>query len=312
MQCGNCKNENDADALFCEHCGRDFAGAPETTDKAKGRKLLYIMMAVVVLAVAGVGYYKFFVPSGVAAVVNGEEIMLAEVDGLMQGVANSGSLPPEILSRARYQILNDLITERIAWQEARKAGVRISAREVEEAYDQLAAASGSDRAAFEALVRSQYGGGRAFKRSLERRIAIRQYISSTVSAGVQDPAIAGARVNQWLQDISGRASVRIALVEQLPGANGGCGSGGCGGSGASGCGGSGASGCGSAPKTGKNVSAQGKEARKAALTYWKERYGDDAVEAKVLDFGCHIQVDMIKGTKIAKSLRYQNGEISEL
>lgn len=311
MHCGKCKNENDGDALFCEHCGADLAAVPGGTGPRRGRTALYVLIAAVALAVAGVGYYKFIVPTGVAAVVNGEEIMLAEVDVRMQGVAKDGSLPPEILSRARYRVLNDLITERIAWQEARKAGIRIAAADVDDAYGKLVAASGSDRAAFESLVRSEYGSMRAFRRSLERRIAIRKHIEQTVASGITDPALVGARVNQWLRDISGQASVRVALAEQLPGANGGCGSGGCDSGGCNGSG-AGAGGCGSAPRTGKNVSPQGKEARKAALAYWKAQYGDEAVEAKVLDFGCHIQVDMLKGKKIAKSLRYQDGTITEL
>lgn len=309
MQCGKCKSENDSDALFCEHCGGDLRGQSTSGAEKKNRAFLYILIAAVVVLVGAIGYYKFFLPSGVAAVVNGEEISLAEVDARMQGVPRAEDVPPEILSRARYRILNDLITERIAWQEAKRAGVRIASADIDAAYEQLVASSGDERDAFDALVKDQYGSVRAFRRALERRIAIRRYIDEKIAAGITDSTVVGARVDQWLQEISGKASIRVALAEQLP--TSGCGSGGCG---SGGCGGSGAGtgGCGTTPRTGANVSTQAKEAQKAALAYWRERYGDDRVEAKVLDFGCHIQVDMMKEKRIAKSLRYQNGTITEL
>lgn len=316
MLCNNCRNENDADAQYCEHCGGALAAAPGRGQEQRSRIYLSALIVLVVAAVAAIGYYKFFLPGGVAAVVNGEEISLSEVDAVMRGALGSESLPPEILSRARYKILNDLITERIAWQEAKKAGIRVEPQEVEAAYAQLASSAGNNGTSFEAQVRSQYGGARALRQSLERRLAIRKYINENVTAGIKDPTIAGSQVNQWLQAISARSSVRVALAEQLPGSggggSGGCGSGsGCCGSGSAGGCGSG-KGCSSAPRTGSEASPQAQEARTAALAYWRGHYGDDKIETKVLDFGCHIQVDVVKGEKIARSLRYQNGSISEM
>jgi hypothetical protein len=36
------------------------------------------------------------------------------------------------------------------------------------------------------------------------------------------------------------------------------------------------------------------------------------VTARTTDFGCHIQVDIVKENKVALSLRYQDGAISEM
>ncbi len=313
MLCSKCQKHNDSDAVFCENCGAALAATPAHGVVGKGQRALFATaLAAVILAIIAIGYYKFFLPGGIAAVVNGEEISLAEVNSLMRGAEGIENLPPELVSRARYRVLNDLITERIAWQEARKGGVRAEPAEVEAAYGQLAASAAGGPGAFEAQVRSQYGSVRAFQQSLERRIAIRKYINAQVTAGITDPTIAGARLNQWLQAVSARSSVRVALAEQLPGAaGGGCGSGGgCGTKAGGGCGSGG--GCSSAPRTGAEASPQAREAEKAALAWWRDRYGSEAVAAKVLDFGCHIQVDMMKGEQIARSLRYQNGSISEL
>lgn len=293
MLCGNCKNENDGDAKFCEHCGAGLSVAGDEKAGTKNRIYLYALLALVAVAALAVGYYKFFLPSGVAAVVNGEEISLAEVDAMMRGAGQRNAVPPEQLSRARYEVLSDLITERIALQEARKAGIRLDPAELDAAYAQLASASGRDQASFESLIKDRYGSVRAFRQALERRTVIRKYIAEKLTAGITDPATADARVNQWVQEITGRATVRIALAEQVPASGCGC--------------------CNNGPGGGSTagMSAQAREAQQAALAYWKERYGDGRVDTTVRDLGCHVEVDVMQGRTIAKSLRYQNGTITE-
>ncbi len=49
----------------------------------------------------------------------------------------------------------------------------------------------------------------------------------------------------------------------------------------------------------------------AGLAYWREHYGGEGVSAMVSDFGCHLQVDIIRDGKAVKSLQYQNGSITE-
>jgi D-Tyr-tRNAtyr deacylase len=49
----------------------------------------------------------------------------------------------------------------------------------------------------------------------------------------------------------------------------------------------------------------------AGLAYWREHYGEGEVTAKVGDFGCHMQVDIIRDGRTVKSLQYQNGKITE-
>ena len=54
-----------------------------------------------------------------------------------------------------------------------------------------------------------------------------------------------------------------------------------------------------------------KRAADAGLAYWQEHYGGEGASAKVSDFGCHLQVDIIREGKTVKSLQYQNGNITE-
>jgi len=307
MQCGKCRNENDNDALFCEHCGYSFPEVPAKKgawlkDPYRSAALLFAAAVIV----AGIGYYKYVLPGGVAAEVNGEKITLAELDGVVRSTVPGGKFPAETAGQMRYAVLSRLVTERIAEQEARKAGIRVSPEEVAEALNRAQASSGMDRGRFEAEIAGRYGSMRAFRGALERQLTVRKFIAERLAAGISDPTIVEGRLEQWLREITGRAAVRIVLEEQLP--TGGC----CGGPENAG---PKAKGCDPSRKPGAGgpqATQQVNEARKAALAYWRERYGDDPVEANVTDFGCHLQVDVVKGKSIARSLRYQNGAITEL
>ena len=56
-----------------------------------------------------------------------------------------------------------------------------------------------------------------------------------------------------------------------------------------------------------------KEAEKAALGYYQKKYGNiRGLTAKAENYGCHIQVDILKGGKVLKSFGYGGGEIYEI
>jgi len=301
---------NDNDAAFCVNCGGVLTAAPR-----KGwRSYRYALLLLPVLLVAGgAGYYKFILPSGVAAVVNGEEIMLAELDNLVQPDRKGAEVSAETLGQMRYAALSELITERIVLQEARKAGVSVSDGDVQAAVHDMRAASGLDEKDFAARVTERYGSVSAFRKGLERHLIIKKFIDGTVLAGASGPAEANMRLNQWLQDSTAKAAVRVSLAEQLPASGCGC----CGGGGPAaskqGCDPAKGAKQGCDPKAGaKQVSGQGTVARDAALAYWRNQNGNRPVETKVTDFGCHIQVDIMSNNRIAKSLRYQNGTITEM
>ena len=50
---------------------------------------------------------------------------------------------------------------------------------------------------------------------------------------------------------------------------------------------------------------------KAALTYYQQKYGDSAVSATAKDYGCHIEVTIVKEGQPIKTLTYVNGQIYE-
>jgi hypothetical protein len=309
MECRECGSPNDADAAFCVQCGRPVVSADEKVPARQRKAYVYALLILPVLLIAAaVGYYKFFLPEGVAAVVNGEEIKLSELEAAVSQVRNAAITPETrkddpVFGRMRYQVLNQLITERIALQEARKAGLRVSGAEVADAAAGLRAASGLDEAGFARSVAARYGSARAFEQKLERDLLIRKFIAGRVVPAGADPESARAAMSRWLQKISRNASVRIALAEQWSAAGCSC----CSGGGAPRSGMQGAAGNAGRPSPG-----DAKAAADAGLRYWNGKYGGGAVTARTTDFGCHIQVDILHGNKIVQSLRYQDGIISEM
>src|SRR5512147_927879 len=114
MTCQKCRNANDDDALFCTNCGDPLGTAGAAAAAKPGWNWRYLLLLVPVPAfIAAVGYYKFYLPQGVAAVVNGEEIRLAEVDAAARDITNGRDVPDEMRSRMRFAVLNRMITERI-------------------------------------------------------------------------------------------------------------------------------------------------------------------------------------------------------
>jgi hypothetical protein len=311
MNCPACRTTNDKDALFCADCGTRLPDAP-TSGMVKQRRvyfLAFLFVPIIVIAIA-IGYYKFFLPDGVAAVVNNEEIKLSELDAAvnrMKGMRDADA------AGLRYQALNELITEKLVLQEARTSGITVSRDEIVSAAAAAQAASGLDERAFNKEMQALYGSMAGFEKSLERRLIINRLIKEKIVPSGADPQTAGRAVNQWLRDLSSKAGVRIALAEQMPGAGSGCG-----------CRGKQNNQIGQEQGRPKMNCGQGCQARgqaatnrtspaiDSALQYWHARHGADAVTTRVQDFGCHVQIDIVKNDKIISSLRYQNGSITEL
>jgi len=55
-----------------------------------------------------------------------------------------------------------------------------------------------------------------------------------------------------------------------------------------------------------------KEAKAKALEYYEKKTQKKDVEAKVTNYGCHIQVDIIDNGKVVLSLTYNGKEVQEI
>ncbi len=301
MNCPECRALNDEDALFCTACGKSL-GNTQSKSLSRQRRVYFItLLFIPVVIIAGaIGYYKFYLPSGIAAVVNGEEIKMSELDAAVARLRKSGGAANDSL---RYRALDELISERLVLQEARKAGIAVSKEEIGKAAVEAQAASGLKEEAFKEAVSARYGSMSGFENELKRRITINRLITEKIVPPGTDPQAAGHVVNRWLQNLSARATVRIALAEQLTGPGCSC----CSNRNEAGLK-KGVPGC-AARADAESTADREQAAVNAALRYWHEKHGPDRVTAQSTDYGCHVQVDIIKDTKIIGSLRFQGGSI---
>ncbi len=295
---------NDGDAVFCANCGRPLGGRPpETADNRV--YLIALLFVPIILIAAAIGYYKFYLPNGIAAEVNGELIRLSELDAAaarMQGWR--GAAPADL----RYRALKELIAERLVLQEARKAGVAVSKDEIAAAVAEARTASGLDDAAFQQAMKSIYGSEADYEKDLDHRLIINRFIAQKVVAPGTDPKTAYRMVSRWLQDLPGKATVRVALTEQLSGPGFGC----CNVQGGQPPAMRGNAGYGCAMGAGGQAAAgPTKEAVDAGLRYWHGKYGPGEVTTRAIDLGRYAQVDIIRDNKIIGTLVYQNGTITE-
>jgi len=172
----------------------------------------------VLLLVGWFGYYKFFLPDGIAAVVNGENIKLSELDA---EIVRTQPAPESVTGKLRYQVLNDMIAERLLLQAAIRAKMSVSRDEVIAAAASARSASGLDEKAFEKEVRSRYNSAAAFERAVERDLLVKKFINERIVSSGADPLSARTAVSTWLQEASDKSLIRIALAEN--GSASGCG-----------------------------------------------------------------------------------------
>lgn len=90
---------------------------------------------------------------------------------------------------------------------------------------------GSKSESFAALVTSRFGGAEAFKRTLKEDLVIRRNLDEHVIAGIADPALRQARLNDWYGKLLEKTMVVIfdpTLKAAVEGGGKGCGGSCCG------------------------------------------------------------------------------------
>lgn len=316
-------NEDGGEAGRCEACN-----ATSRSEEGARRPLrMYrpaMLLILIALVIAGLAYYRFFLPVGVAAVVNGESISVSDLDAALgRSRASleerygrdvfSGEEGAIELKKLRSRMLADMIRERVVLQEAQKAGVTAEAGEIDDAVRSLQAHWNLDKSGFAELVASRYNGMQAFRREVAEQLIIDRFMSTHVAGGVSDPAARQSAAEQWFRQAQGRAVVRVALAEQWSASGCACCAGRGGEAPASPKGSTDAPAAASgAAKPSDDRAVLTRKAEEAGLAYWRQRHGDCAARAEARDFGCHFEIDIIKGGRVVKSLRYQDDRVTEM
>ena len=249
-----------------------------------------------------------------AALVNGDSISRTEVRArlnisklMLEKEYGKGLFADEqgsvLLGHLQRDLLEKMVDERLVAQEASRLKIRVDDDRVQQEMQRIGKEIYGNRENFQASLKED-GIPQEYLMNHFRNLLISQEVAKAKAPPETDPA---PYFVAWLEQE--RRSAKVALNQtitplQVSAQGGGscCGSGGGGGTsggsvtgGGGGCGGRGGGGGGCGTKQDGPVDQQLKsKAGAAALAeYRKKSPAEKEVEAKVSDYGCHIQVDIL-------------------
>ena len=302
-KCPSCDGGNEKKALFCVHCGNPLPGRRRTPKKI--RHIIFGVIGLILIGAIGL-FWMGGCESKLVGKVNGEEITRKEFSKRVERakkfyeVHNGQSLfqgeeGKENLNRLKTDILDEIATEKILLQEAKRAGyssapegeIRRQVEAVKEKYGLT-----------DADLKQKMGGGiEDLKEELQKEWLISQFLEKVVLKGDQQNS--ELLFAEWFTKAKAKAKIETyEKFEPVLTAKTSCCRSGCGGS--------------RTQRTQPLDSKIEKEAKAKGLEYYEKKTQKKGASAKVTDFGCHIQVDIIEDGKVVLSLTYKKGEVREI
>jgi hypothetical protein len=297
--CPFCGHGNEKKARFCVHCGNPL---PRRRFSFKNRHVL--LGTISLLIVGAIGYFLFGgLESRLVGKVNGEGITRKEFSKRLEWAKKfyegrygqnlfKGEEGKENLNRLKAEILDEMTAEKILLQEAKSAGY---ASAPEEEIGKQVEAVKKKYGLSDADLKQKMGGGiEDLKEELRKGWIISQFIEKAILKGDQQNA--ELLFGQWFTKT--KAKARIETYEKLQPistARASCCRSGCGG--------------GRAQPLDPKIE---KEAKAKGLEYYEKKTQKKGASARVTNFGCHIQVDIIEDGKVVVSLTYKQGEVQEI
>jgi len=301
--CPSCNGGNEKKARFCVHCGNPFL--KKRRIRFASRSILFA--AIGIILAGAISYFLLGGPeSRLIGKVNGEGITRQEFSKRLERVKRfyelrygqnlfQGEEGKENLNRIKTDLLDEMTTEKILLQEAKGAGY--SSAPEEEIVKQVEAIKGKYGLSDEDLKQKMGLNIEELRGELRRGWMISQFLEKAVLKGDQQNG--ELIIAQWLT--RAKTNAKIETYEKLQPvftAKASCCSSG------SGCGGGGRA----RPPDPKIE----KEAKAKGLEYYEKKTQKKGASARVTDFGCHIQVDIIEDGKVVVSLTYKQGEVQEI
>ena len=302
--CPFCNGENEKRARFCVYCG--YSLPRKRKSRFLNRRILF--GALIGLILAGGTWYLLTrgFESKLVGKVNDEGITRIEFSKRLERVKKfyelrhgqnlfQGEEGRQNLNLLKTDILDEMTTETILLQEARRAGY--SAAPDGEIVKQVRAIKEKYSLTDHDLKQKMGVSIEDFKEELRKGWIISQFLEKAVLKGDQQNG--EVVFAQWFTKAKAKAQIEIyEKLEPVSTAKASC----CGTGG--GCGG------------GRRVSPLDpkieKEARAKGLEYYEKKTQKKGADAKVTNFGCHIQVDIIEDGKVVISLTYRQGEVQEI
>lgn len=247
-----------------------------------------------------------------AALINGEPVTRSEVREKLRisrlmlekqygREIFAGEKGRALLVNLERDLLENILTERLVAQEALRMNIQVGDEAVKAKMQKIATEIYGSWDNFQASLRED-GISQEYLRNHLRNMIIQQEVARAKAPPNVEP---GAYFLVWLNQARREAKVDFSKTVSAVGASS-QGQGGCGGSGGGGCGGCGGK---QASAGALDAALESKASAVALEAYRQANPAATGIEAKVTDFGCHIQVDIEKGGKIIWSYTYQNGRV---
>jgi hypothetical protein len=298
--CPSCDEGNESRNRFCIHCGNPLPRSQKTHFKKR-----HILFGAIGLILAGaIGYFLMGgLESKLVGKVNGEGMTRKEFSKRLERVKKfyelrygqnlfQGEEGKENLNRLKTEILDEMTTEKILLQEAKSAGYASAPEEeIQKELEVMKKKYGLT----DADLKQKMGGSiEDLKEELRKGWIISQFLEKVVLKGDQQN---GELVfAQWFTKAKARAQIQtFEKLEPVSTAKASCCTSGCGG--------------GKAQPLDPKIE---KEAKAKALEYYEKKTQKKGADARVTNFGCHIQIDIIEDNKIVVSLTYNGREIQEI
>jgi D-Tyr-tRNAtyr deacylase len=298
--CPSCDGENEKKARFCVHCGNPFA-----RKKRFPLRNRYALIGVIGLVFAGtiLSFSMGGLESKLLGKVNGEAITRKEFSKRVERAKNfydlrygrnlfQGKEGKENLNRLKTDILDEMTTEKILLQEAKSAGYA-SAPE-EEIAKQVEAIKRKYGLSDDDLKQKMGVSIEDLREDLRKGWIISQFLKKAVLKGDQQNG--EVVFAQWFTKAKAKAQIETyEKLEPVLAAKASCCKSGCGG--------------GRARPLDPKIE---QEAKTKGLEYYEKKTQKKGATARVTNFGCHIQVDIIEDGKVVVSLTYKQGEVQEI
>ncbi len=298
--CPSCGEGNEKEARFCVHCGVPFPRKRRFSVKNR-----YVFLGTISFLAAGaIGYFTLGgLESKLVGKVNGEEITRKEFSKRLERAKKfyelrygqnlfRGEEGKENLNRLKTEVLNEITTEKLLLQEAKSAGYSSAPEEeVQKKVDVVKKKYGlSD----DDLKQKTGGGIEDLKEEFQKGWIISQFVEKAVLKGDQQNA--QILFAQWFTKAKAKANIETyEKLQPISTAKASCCRNGCGG--------------GRTQPLDPKIEA---DAKAKGLQYYENKTQKKGASARVTNFGCHIQVDIIEDGKVVVSLTYKQGEVQEI
>lgn len=206
-----------------------------------------------------------------------------------------------LLANLEKKVLAEMIEEKLINQEAQKLGIRVSDEEVKREVEEILRRISGSSEKFEAELESD----RAFKENFQNYVRHLLILNALSLAKASPNSSTQENFLSWLRQAKEKAKIEIYGWKDFPKNSqlslccaGGGRSGGCGGQ--------------RSEQARIDPKLEEKATTAALQAYRKYNPGSQNLTAKVIDYGCHIQVDIQRDGQVVKSYIYQNGEVEDL